>query len=85
MWIYDAPPELTPSHLANVDLHEYSEVFERPKAVGHGRCGALPARAFRLKYPFGCYRERKHEGPHSAQAKTAQSMDRKARLKGWRP
>lgn len=85
MWVYDPLPELVPVHLANVDLYEYSENIPRPIAVGHGRCGALTARAFRRKYPLGCYREREHEGPHSALAKTAQSMDRKARLQGWRP
>lgn len=85
MWICEPPPELTPAHLANVDLHEYTESVPREHAQGHGRCGALPARAFRRKYPLGCYREREHEGPHSALAKTAQSMDRKARAKGWRP
>ena len=85
MWSYEPPPPLTPAHLANVELHEYTEGVPRSHAQGHGRCGALPARAFRLKYPLGCYRETSHEGPHSALAKTAQSMDRKARLKGWRP
>ncbi len=85
MWSLEPPPPLTPRHLENVELHEYTEVFPRESAVGHGRCGALPARAFRLKYPLGCYREVAHEGPHSALAKTAQSMDRKARAKGWRP
>jgi len=85
MWICEPPPELVPAHLRDVDLHEYTESFQRPIVVGHGRCGALPARAFRPKYPLGCYREREHEGPHSALARTAQSMDRKARLKGWRP
>jgi hypothetical protein len=85
MWIYDEPEPLTPPHLANVELHEYTETFMRETAAGHGRCGALPARAFRRKYPLGCYREVGHEGAHSALARIAQSMDRKARMKGWRP
>lgn len=80
------PPEpLVPAHLANVDLHEYTENIPRLRAQGHGRCGALPARAFRTKYPLGCYREREHDGPHSALVTTAQCMDRKVRAKGWRP
>jgi hypothetical protein len=85
MWVYEPPPPLTPVHLESVELHEYSESFPREMAAGHGRCGALPARAFRRKYPLGCYREVSHEGPHSALATTAQRMDRKARAKGWRP
>lgn len=85
MWSYDAPEPLVPAHLANVELHEYTESITRQYARGHGRCGALPARAFRRKYPLGCYREREHPGPHSALARSAQRMDRKARMKGWRP
>jgi len=85
VWSYEEPEPLTPPHLANVELHEYTETFPREHAAGHGRCGALPARAFRRKYPLGCYRECSHEGAHSALARTAQSMDRKARMKGWRP
>jgi hypothetical protein len=85
VWNYAEPEPLTPPHLANVRLHEYTETFPREHAYGHGRCGALPARTFRRKYPLGCYRERDHEGAHSAMATTAQSMDRKARMKGWRP
>lgn len=84
MWTYDEPEQL-PAHLRDVVLHEYTENIPRPHAQGHGRCGALPARAFRLNYPLGCYRERTHEGSHSALATTAQSLDRKARLRGWRP
>lgn len=85
MWSLEPPPELVPAHLANVELHEYSESIAREHAHGHGRCGALPAHAFRRKYPLGCYREKTHPGPHSALAATAQRMDRKARAKGWRP
>lgn len=84
MWIYDEPEQL-PKHLRDVQLHEFTENVPRRHAQGHGRCGALPARAFRRKYPLGCYRERGHEGSHSALAPTAQSMDRKARMRGWRP
>jgi len=75
----------TPAHLANVELHEYTEGIARWSVFEAGRCGDLPARAFWAKYPDGCRREAGHEGPHSALAKTAQSMDRKARAKGWRP
>lgn len=74
-----------PAHLANVELHEYTEGIARYSVYEPGRCGDLPARAFWAKYPNGCRREGEHEGPHSAVEKTAQAMDRKARAKGWRP
>lgn len=84
MWSYP-DPELPPAHLRGVVLHEYSENVPRQRNPNTGRCGAMPARAFRLEYPRGCYRERSHEGSHSAVLKTAQALDRKARIRGWRP
>lgn len=84
MWIYP-DPELPPVHLRGVVLHEYTENVPRERNPNTGRCGAMPARAFRLEYPNGCRRERGHEGSHSGMMKTAHTLDRKARMRGWRP
>lgn len=84
VWVYDEP-ELLPRHLRGVELHEFTENVPREHYRHSGRCGALPAKAFRLEYPKGCHRERYHEGSHSAVLTSAQSMDRKARARGWRP
>lgn len=64
-----------PKHLANVVLHEYTESIPRDHNLDTGRCGALPAQAFRPKYPRGCYRRINHAGAHSAERSTAQSLD----------
>lgn len=84
MWIYQ-DPELPPAHLRGVVLHEYTENVPRSHNPNTGRCGAMPARAFRLEYPKGCCRERNHEGSHSGVMKSAHTLDRKARMRGWRP
>lgn len=74
-------PRDTPAHLANVELHEYTEGIARWSVFEAGYCGDLPARAFWAKYPQGCRREPEHEGPHSAVPETARSLDRRAALK----
>lgn len=84
MWTYDEP-KMLPKHLLGVELHEFTETVPRERNPRTGRCGALPAVAFRLEYPKGCQRERLHEGSHSAVLASAQRLDRKARARGWRP
>lgn len=84
MWIFE-PPETMPVHLRGVVLHEYTENVPRSHNPNTGRCGAMPASAFHGAYPEGCRRERGHEGSHSGVMKSAHTLDRKARLRGWRP
>lgn len=82
--------DTVPARLRSVTLHEYTENVPRehnPREhnPNTGRCGAMPAHAFRTEYPNGCRRERGHEGSHSGVVKSAHTLDRKARMRGWRP
>lgn len=62
---YDGPTAPMP-WLDNVDLVEFTDSVPRSRSyrTRSGRCGALPARAFRGRYPEGCVAAEGHEGSH---------------------
>jgi hypothetical protein len=63
--------------LDQIAISEFSELIARPRSAsaGPGICGALPARAFRHRYPAGCLREADHCGSHSPEASNAARLD----------
>lgn len=72
--------------LDQITIDEYSEHLPRPRSAsaGPGLCGALPARAFRGRYPAGCLREAAHTGPHAPEAASADRLDRAAQRRAGR-
>lgn len=76
---YDGPTAPMP-WLDNVDLVEFTDSVTRPRSyrTGPGRCGALPARAFRGRYPEGCVAAAGHEGSHCTDPAVVARAERRA-------
>lgn len=67
--------------LAHIDITEFTETIPRERSTmgGDPECGALPAQAFRNRYPFGCLRWTGHAGPHSPIELYARRLDERDR------
>lgn len=67
--------------LDHVTIAEFSENLPRPRSAEAepGRCGALPAQAFRYRYRAGCLREADHGGSHAPEPRNADRLEAAAR------
>lgn len=76
---YDGPTAPMP-WLDNVDLLEFTDSIPRKVAINApvARCGALPARAFRARYPLGCVALVGHTGNHCTDPTIARRVERRA-------
>lgn len=76
---YDGPTAPMP-WLDNVDLVEFTNAFERDRSIRTPlhRCGALPAKAFRGRYPDGCVGDTGHDGNHCTDQSVFERAQRRA-------
>lgn len=80
---WEGPTEPTP-WLDTIDLLEFTDTINRDHAFlpQAGLCAALPARAFRGRYPFGCVADKGHSGNHTTNAAIAERARRRDALQG---
>ena len=66
--------------LNNIELTEFTDTIGRQQSftAEAGRCGAMPARAFRDRYPEGCIAAQGHTGNHFLDPVLAQRAERRA-------
>ena len=76
---YDGPKAAMP-WLDNVNLDEFTDAFPRDRSLltPEGWCGALPARAFRNRYQYGCAGDEGHTGNHHTERFMAERAARRA-------